>query len=313
MSRIAVFGSGGVGGFFGGRLAAHGSDVTFIARGAHLDAMRMKGLHLRSHYGDFALDHVQATSDPAEIGRVDYVLVCVKSWDTPTVGELIRPLLGPDTAVISLQNGVENEDQLSEVLGPQHVMGGLAYIIARIASPGVIEQIGPTAKAIVGERDGSRSTRGEAFAAEAKAAGLDLDLSTEIESEIWRKFMYICAFSGTCTLARSPLGPVLADPDTREVFVACMNEVKAVADAKGIALEPDIVQVQLSRADGFAPSVTPSMLTDLERGNRLELDWLNGAVVRMGQTLRIATPTNQFIYAALKLLRNGSEAGEPTT
>jgi 2-dehydropantoate 2-reductase len=305
MSRIAVIGAGGVGGYFGGRLARAGSDVTFIARGAHLDALQATGLRVSSHYGDFVLDRVHATNDPAQIGLVDYVLVCVKSWDTPAAAELARPLVGPNTAVISLQNGVENEDQLAAVLGPEQVMGGLAYIIARIAGPGVIEQIGPTAKAIVGERDGSRSQRGEAFAAEARAAGIDIDLSTEIDSEIWRKFLYICAFSGTCTVTRSALGPVLADPDTRALFVACMTEVKALADAKGIPIESDIVQAQLSRADGFAPNVTPSMLTDLERGNPLELDWLNGAVARMGDALGVATPANRFIYTALKLLRTG--------
>jgi len=305
LSRVAVLGAGGVGGFFGGRLARHGADVTFIARGAHLAALRATGLRVSSHYGDFVVDRVQATNDPAEVGRVDYVLVCVKSWDTPAAAQLARPMVGPETAVISLQNGVENEDQLAAVLGAEHVMGGLAYIIARIASPGSIEQIGPTAKAIVGERDGRRTPRGEAFAAEAQAAGIDLDLSTGIESEIWRKFLYICAFSGTCTVTRSSLGPVLEDPDTRALFVACMDEVKALADAKGIQLESDVVQTQLSRADGFSPSVTPSMLADLERGNRLELDWLNGTVARLGKELGVPTPANEFIYTALKLLRHG--------
>ncbi len=307
MSQIAVIGAGGVGGFFGGRLAQSGSDVIFIARGAHLDALRTTGLQVRSYHGDFSLEHVRATSDPREIGPVDYVLVCVKSWDTPAAAELARPLIGPETAVISLQNGVENEDQLAAVLGPEHVMGGLAYIIARIAAPGVIEQIGPIAKVIIGERDGRRTPRAEAFTEEARAAGIDLDLSSEIESDIWRKFLYICAFSGTCTLTRTPLGPVLRDPDTRALFVACMSEVKALADAKGIPLEHDLVQAQLARADGFPPDVTPSMLTDLQRGNRLELDWLNGAVARMGQALAVATPANQFIYTALKLWRLGPE------
>ncbi len=307
MSRIAVIGAGGVGGYFGGRLARSGSEVIFIARGSHLEALRTTGLRVTSHHGDFSLDHVRATSDTREVGPVDYVLVCVKSWDTPAAAELARPLIGPETAVISLQNGVENEDQLAALLGQQHVMGGLAYIIARIAGPGAIEQIGPTAKAIVGERNGHRTPRGVAFTDEARAAGLDVDLSTEIESEIWRKFLYICAFSGTCTVTRTPLGPVLRDPDTRALFVGSMNEVSALARAKGIPLEDEIVEAQLARADGFPPDVTPSMLTDLERGNRLELDWLNGAVVRMGEALGVATPANRFIYTALKLWRFGPE------
>jgi 2-dehydropantoate 2-reductase len=184
-------------------------------------------------------------------------------------------------------------------------MGGLAYVIARIASPGVIEQIGPTAKVIVGERDGTLTPRGYALTRDCAAAGIDFELSPEIESEIWRKFLYICAFSGTCTVTRSSLGPVLQDPDTRALFVACMEEVKAVADAKRIPMEPDIVSTQLGQADRFAPEVKPSMLTDLERGNRLELHWLNGAVERMGRELAVATPANRFIYTALKLLRSG--------
>jgi 2-dehydropantoate 2-reductase len=308
MARYAVIGAGGVGGYFGGRLARSGADVGFLARGAHLDAMRQHGLLVRSHYGDFHLERVQATSDPRELGAVDFILVCVKSWDTVTAAELVRPLLGPDTAVISLQNGVENEDQIAAVVGSGRTMGGLAYVIARIASAGVIEQIGPTAKVIFGERDGRLTPRGEAFARDCMAAGIDGKLSAEIESEIWRKFLYICAFSGTCTVARSSLGPVLKDPDTRALFVACMEEVKALADARGIRLESDIVPNQLALADGFSPEVKPSMLTDLERGNRLELDWLNGAVDRMGRELGVPTPANHSIYTALKLLRSGRNA-----
>jgi 2-dehydropantoate 2-reductase len=267
--------------------------------------MQRHGLQVQSHYGDFHVDPVRATGDPREIGPVDYVLVCVKSWDTESAARDARSMLGPDTAVISLQNGVENEDLLATAVGPERVMGGLAYVIARIASPGVIEQMGPTAKVIVGERDGTLTPRGSALTRDCAAAGIDFELSLEIESEIWRKFLYICAFSGTCTVTRSSLGPVLQDPDTRALFVACMEEVKAVADAKGIPVEPDIVSTQLGQADRFAQEVKPSMLTDLERGNRLELDWLNGAVERMGRELGVATPANRFVYAALKLLRGG--------
>jgi 2-dehydropantoate 2-reductase len=305
MARYAVIGAGGVGGYFGGRLAQSGADVRFLARGAHLDAMRKNGLQVRSYYGDFHLPRVWATSDPREIGAADYVLVCVKSWDTSPATDAALPMLGTGTAVISLQNGVENEDQIADVVGAERVMGGLAYVIARIAAPGVIEQIGPTAKVIVGELDGHISARGTAFARDCASAGIDIELSTEIQSEIWRKFLYICAFSGTCTVTRSSLGPVLQDPDTRALFVSCMEEVKALADAKAIWLESDIVSSQLGRADGFAAEVKPSMLTDLERGNRLELDWLNGAVDRMGRELGIVTPANRFVYTALKLLRMG--------
>jgi 2-dehydropantoate 2-reductase len=306
MARYVLIGAGGVGGYFGGLLARSGAEVHFVARGAHLDALRRYGLRIQSHAGPFHLPRVSATDDPRQIGPVDYVLLCVKSWDTAAAAEAARPLLGPHTAVVSPQNGVDNEAVIAEVLGGQHVMGGLAYVISRIASPGVIEQVGPTAKLIVGELDGSMSERGEKLLADGLTAGIDIELSPTIEAEIWRKFLYICAFSGTCTLTRSSLGPVLQDPDTRPLFVACMEEVKALADAKDIGLEDDLVTAQLARADGFPPEVKPSMLNDLERGNRLELDWLNGAVVRMGRELGVPTPANHAVYTALKLLRHGS-------
>jgi 2-dehydropantoate 2-reductase len=307
MTRYVLFGAGGVGGYFGGLLARSGADVHFVARGAHLDALRGAGLRVQSHHGDFSLPAINATDDPREIGRADYVLLCVKSWDTAAAAEAARPLLGPHTAVVSPQNGVENEAIIASVLGSQHVMGGLAYVISRIASPGVIEQVGPTAKLIVGELDGAISPRGEKLLADCLAAGIDVELSASIEVEIWRKFLYICAFSGTCTLTRSALGPVLQDPDTRALFVACMEEVKALADARGIDVGDDLVSAQLARADAFPPGVKPSMLNDLERGNRLELDWLNGAVVRKGRELGVPTPANQAIYTALKLLRHGAQ------
>lgn len=309
MARYAVIGAGGVGGYFGGRLAHAGADVSFLARGSHLAAMRTAGLRVRSYYGDFHVERVHATDDPAEIGCVDYVLICVKCWDTLEAARAAGAMVGPHTAVISLQNGVEKEETIAGVVGPEHVVGGLTYVISRIAAPGAIEQIGPTAKVVVGERDGQVTPRALDLARDFRAAGIDLDLSTEIVSDIWRKFLHICAFSGTCTVTRSALGPVLRDPDTRALFIACMEEVKAVADAKGIPLEPDIVQAQLARADGFAPEAKPSMLTDLERGNRLELDWLSGAVSRMGRELGIPTPANHFIYTALKFLRNGAAPG----
>lgn len=304
--KIAVMGAGGVGGYFGGRLSAHGENVTFIARGEHLRAIQAHGLRVQSHHGDFHLRPAVATDDPSQVGPVDIVMFCVKTWDTESAGRAARPLLGEQTAVISFQNGVENEEILAEILGPEHVMGGLAYVTSIIAAPGLVQQAGPVARLIFGEIDGQPSARARAFHRLCREADIDVGLSTDIRKDMWTKFLYICAFSGVSTLTRQPLGPVLNDPDTRELFVGCMREVEAAARARGIQLEPDVVTRQLALADAYGPDLKPSMLSDLERGNRLELEWLNGSVARMGRDLGIETPLNQFIWAALKHHARGS-------
>lgn len=293
-------GAGALGGYFGGRLALAGEDVVFLARGAHLRAIQQDGLEVRSHHGDFRVKPAQATEQPSDVGPVDVVLFCVKSWDTESAARALRPMLGANTAVISLQNGVDNEDRLAETLGPEHIMGGLAYVTATIAAPGVIEQSSATARLIFGERDGARTARAEAFYEACRGAGIDAELSVDVEKEIWTKFLYICAFAGLTTLVRGPLGAVLHDPDARELFVAGMREAEAVARARGVQLEPDIVEQQLARADGFGAGLKASMLHDLERGNRLEVEWLNGAVARLGRELGVATPVNRCIAVALR-------------
>ncbi len=303
--RIAVMGSGGVGGYFGGLLAAHGEDVTFVARGAHLLAIQDRGLEVNSTIGSFHVRDAQATDDPAKIGPVDVVMFSVKSWDTRSAAEAIRPLVAGETVVISLQNGVDNEDELAEVLGPKHVAGGVAYVTSIIASPGVIQQSGTIARLVFGELDGQRTPRMEAFYDACRAAGINAELSNDTLKAIWTKFLYICAWGGVGTLTRQPIGPVLGDPDTRELFRRVMEEAEAVARAKGVALDPDIVERHLALADSVAPGLKPSMLVDLERGNRLEVAWLNGAVARIGRQVGVETPVNTFIFAALKLLANG--------
>ncbi|HZT08851.1 MAG TPA: 2-dehydropantoate 2-reductase, partial [Chloroflexota bacterium] len=213
--------------------------------------------------------------------------------------------VGEGTAVISFQNGVENEDVLATVLGSTHVLGGLAYVTSTIASPGVIEQRGETARIVFGELDGRESPRAQGFLAACRGAGINAELSRDIAGAIWTKFLYICAFSGVCTLTRQPLGPVLADPDTRDLFVTCMNEVAAVARARGVRLADDVVSRQLALADSYGAALKPSMLVDLERGNRLEAEWLNGAVARLGRQAGVEAPVNRFIFTALKLLAEG--------
>jgi 2-dehydropantoate 2-reductase len=304
--KIAVMGTGGVGGYFGGRLAQRGEDVHFIARGEHLRAIQERGLTVRSTHGDFRIHPARATADPAEIGPVDAVMLCVKMWDTESAGHAIQPLVGENTAVISFQNGVENEDLLAGVLGREHVVGGAAYIFSAIAEPGLIEHVSPFARLVLGELDGRITPRAEEFCTAATAAGIDASVSTAIMKDLWSKFVFICALSGVCTVTRSACGPVVRTAETREMFVECMREVAAVAGARGVALDRDIVERQLARADALAPEHKPSMLYDLEHGHPLEVAWLNGAVARLGGEVGVPTPVNRFIAATLSF-----HAGSP--
>lgn len=305
--KIAVMGTGGVGGYFGGRLAAKKFDVSFIARGGHLAAIRRYGLRVESAKGNIHLKHVKATDKPKEIGPVDYVLFTVKLADTESAIEAIRPLIGKDTVVISLQNGVDAEPLLSEKLGLQHVMGGLAFIAAVITAPGVIKHTGTMARVVFGELDGTRTPRAETLLAAFRDAGVDAEISDNIEKAIWEKFIFLVALSGVTTVTRKPIGVLRADTDTRALLRAVMAEVAAVARAQGIGIDDAFVDNRLAFADTLPPEMTSSMHEDLERGNRLELDWLAGTVVRLGREFGIATPANAFIYAALKHRAGGEK------
>ncbi|MHB1217348.1 MAG: ketopantoate reductase family protein [Alphaproteobacteria bacterium] len=297
--KIAVMGTGGVGGYFGARLAASGEDVTFIARGAHLDAIRKHGLRIDSTATPCLIKPAKATSDPAEIGPVDVVLFAVKLWDTESAGAACKPLIGPDTAVISLQNGVDAEGVLSRVLGRQHVMGGVAGIFATISEPGVIKHVGAIQLMIFGALDGKRTARAEAFLAASKKAGIDAVLSENIDVELWKKFVYLTALSGMTCYTRSAIGRIRDNPEQFAMMRAALEEAIAVARAKGVALPPDVLEERLSVAKHLAPEMRSSMLHDLERGSRLELPWLSGAVVRMGEQLGISTPVHRRIRDAL--------------
>ncbi len=304
--RIVVMGSGGVGGYFGGRLAAAGEQVGFIARGAHLRAMREQGLQIRSqHHGDLLINPVQVSDDPAQAGPADLILFCVKSWDTEEAGRALRPLIGPQTAVVSLQNGVDNEEKLGSLLGTEHLLGGVTYVEAAIERPGVIEQSSAVAKLVFGEFDGERSERAQGLLAACKRAGIEAELSSEIESVLWSKYLFICAFSGLTALTRLPIGPVRSDPDTRQMLRGCMSEVEAVARGRGVSLPQGILADRLAFTDRLLPEMRSSLQRDLERGHRLELEALNGTVVRFGAELGLEVPINRFIYAALKLHAGG--------
>ncbi|MBX3667385.1 MAG: 2-dehydropantoate 2-reductase [Rhodocyclaceae bacterium] len=303
--RIAIMGSGGVGGYFGARLAAAGEDVRFIARGAHLAAMQASGLRVSSAVGDVHIAPVTVESDPACIGPVDLVLFCVKLWDTETAAAACKPLLDPATAVIPFQNGVTACGILKNVLGAQHVMGGVAYIAAVIGEPGRIAHTGTMARLRFGELDGSMSARALAFDAACKRAGIDGAATDEIEALIWRKFVFLTGLSGITCLARLPIGPLRADPDTRATLHAIMHETWQVARAEGVALTEAFLDEQMAFADSLPASMQASMLHDLEQGNRLEAPWLCGRVVELARRHGIAAPVNSTIYSALKLHNAG--------
>ena len=306
--RIAVIGAGGVGGGFGAAIAKAGGDVSFVARGAHLAAMREHGLRVEGDRGETLIRPVQATDDPASIGPVDIVLFCVKLWDIESAGEQIKPLIGPGTGVIPLQNGIDAGDRLIPILGSDHVMAGTVAISATIAKPGVIRQTGTFMSMAFGERDGRASPRAEAFLALCRNAGFNVMLSDKIAVPIWQKFILLTAMSGGTAIARLPIGKLRDDPDVFSLFESVMRETVAVGRAEGVPLPADVVEKQTATIRGLPPGGVASMAVDLSRGNRLELPWLAGKVVELGRKHGIPTPANAAIFAALKPYANGAPA-----
>jgi len=306
--RIAVIGAGGVGGAFGVALAKAGADVSFVARGAHLAAMRARGLSVLGPRGDVHLSPVQATDDPAGIGPVDVVLFCVKLWDVESAGAAIRALVGPDTAVIPLQNGIDASERLIPILGKEAVMGGVAQISATIAEPGVIRQTGIFMRLVFGELDGRPSSRGATFQALCQRAGFDAVNSTEILTALWEKFVLLATNSSVVALTRLPFGKLRDDPEVFALFEKAIVEVGAVGRARGVRLPADLEARLLQSTRTFPPEMMPSMAVDLLRGNRLELPWLAGKVVALGRELGVPTPTFAVMYAALKPYAKGAPA-----
>jgi 2-dehydropantoate 2-reductase len=298
--RIAIVGAGGVGAGFGAALAKAGADVTFIARGAHLAAMKSQGLKVLSPRGDIHLVPTQATDNPADVGQVDFVLFCVKQWDVESAGAHIKPMIGPDTAVIPLQNGVDAAERLLPILGNNAVMGGVAQISAAITGPALIQQVGTFMRMIFGELDGKRSARGEKLHALCLKAGFEATLSEAIQTDLWMKFILLATNASIIALARQPVGPLRDDPDIRPIFIAAAREVMAVGRANGVALPDNAIETVLGLTDHLPPHQKPSMALDLERGNRLELPWLSGKVVELGKKLGVPTPTHSLLYAMLK-------------
>jgi 2-dehydropantoate 2-reductase len=303
--RIGIMAAGTLGGYYGARLAAAGHDVVFFARGAQLKALQDSGLKLESALGDLHLPKVNASGDPASAGQMDVVLFAVKLWDTEKAAQDMKPIVGDNTRVISLQNGVDSVDILRSVLGQAHIIGGSAYMGGVVASPGVIRQTTTATHIVCGPPEGGRDEVVEAFAAIAGKAGIEVRISDNITRDLWQKFVFLVALSGSTASTRQNLGPVLADPDTRKLFVDLASEAVSVGRARGVAIAADLAERTLEFASGFPPGHRASTLNDLERGNRLEVDWLTGRVVSLGASTGIPTPVSAAVYAVLKPHRMG--------
>jgi 2-dehydropantoate 2-reductase len=305
--RIAFMGSGGLGGYFGARLCDGGADVHFIARGRHLEAMRSQGLRIEGPE-PFHIARVNVTDDPREIGVVDFVMLCVKLWDTEAALQQIRPMIGAGTTIISFQNGVLKDQYVRSAFDESRIMGGVGYIATTIDRPGVIRQTGPMQRLLFGEFDGSRSPRGQALLAACLAGGIKAELSENILREIWQKYVFLVGLSGTTTTMRKTIGPIRENPQTRAFLLDVMREVVAVGRAHGVDLPEDYAEVRLQLADDVRYDMTSSMHHDLERGNPLEVRWLAGGVVELGQSKGVPAPLNRAIADILALHAAGKLA-----
>ncbi|HLL28447.1 MAG TPA: 2-dehydropantoate 2-reductase [Xanthobacteraceae bacterium] len=299
--------TGALGGYFGGRLAEAGHEVFFIARGANLAAIRKNGLKVESPVGNIHIKAPKATDNPKEIGEVDLVLFAVKLWDVEKSGEASKPLIGKNTRLVSMLNGIDSVERLVPILGKDVVAAAPTVISAVISAPGVIVHKNPFASFRCGFLDGRDDARLSALVDEIKAAKIDAAFSKTIEKELWEKFIFIVGMSGATASMRSTVGPIRDDPDTFAVLQALMREVEAVGTAKGVPLK-GAAESRIALTKGLPPTIKASMLEDLERGNRLETDWLQGKVVELGRALSVPTPVNRDVYAVLKLHRMGKGA-----
>jgi len=305
--KIAIMGSGGIGGYYGARLQNGGADVTFIARGAQLKAMQENGIALE---GDrpLHLPTVKATDDPASIGPVDMVIFSVKLRDTEMAAKAIKPVIGPETGLMSLQNGVQKDDMLAPIVGREHLLGGAAYIGVSIARPGVIRKAGTMERLAFGEFDNTISRRAQVFLDLCKASDIKADIPADISLELWQKFVVIVTMSSITSAMRSTIGPIRANPQARGFALDLMREVVAVGRARGVALEPDFAEKRIAHVDGMSPDMRASMSLDLELGRPLELPWLAGAVVDMGAKAGVPTPCCRAVRDILAIYVDGKPA-----
>ncbi|MCW5681577.1 MAG: ketopantoate reductase family protein [Xanthobacteraceae bacterium] len=304
--RIAVMATGALGAYFGGRLAEAGHEVHFIARGAHGDAIARDGLKVESPLGNMLIKPANVTDDPKRVGAVDVVLFAVKLWDTEKAGELSKPFVNKDMRVLSMLNGIDSVDRLTPILGDV-VCGAPTQISAVISGPGVVSHKSTFAKFSCGFLDGRDDARLKSLVDEMRRAKIDAEFSTDIRRSLWQKFVFLVGISGATASTRSTMGPILADPDTRALLESLMRETEAVGIKSGVAIEGE-VDKRMAFASSIGPHIKASMLEDLERGNRLELDWLQGKVVELGKKLGVPAPANEYVYKVLKLLRNGKPA-----
>jgi 2-dehydropantoate 2-reductase len=308
--RVLVMGSGGIGGFFGAQLARDGQAVTFVARGAHLAAMRERGLVVESELAPVRLATVVATDDPASAGTVDIVMVCTKLWDVATAAQQFAPAVGAETLVIPFQNGMESHRILQGEFGATRVAGGTAHIPVTIKAPGVIAHTGKLAKLRVGMFDGSRDARLAAFVEAGRKAGIDIARVDNIARAMWEKFIFLAPFAGVTAVTRQPVGAWRHDPEVRATFTAAVQEAIAVANAEGAGLPSGHVDEVLKAVDALAPQARSSMMTDLLAGNRIEAPWLSGAVAQRAREHGLAAPVNATLYAALKPYIDGAPRGD---
>jgi len=297
--RIVVFGTGGVGGYFGGRLARAGEDVTFIARGEHLRAIRANGLKIDSTDGDFVIYPARVTDDVSEVGETDLVILGVKAWQVPDAARAIKPLVGSTTTVLPLQNGVEAVPQLVGELGQDNVIGGLCRIVSFVVEPGHIRHAGFTPSIIIGELDNQSTDRIRKIEEVFKHAGLEITVARDIQVALWTKFLFIASFSGVGAMANAPAGVVRRDPKWRTQILKAMEELYALAHARGINLPPDSIDKVMASVDALPEDATSSMQRDIAAGKPSELESQNGAVVRMARETGIEVPTHTLIYETL--------------
>jgi 2-dehydropantoate 2-reductase len=297
--RIAIFGAGGVGAYFGARLAEVGNEVSIVARGAALDAIRTHGLRVDSVFGDMLVRPKVASESAKDIGPVDAVLLGVKTWQVADVAPALKPLLGRDTFIVPLQNGVETPDQLAAALGPEHVVGGLCGGFCFIVAPGHVKHIGGITFIKFGELDGRTSERVDRLRAEFATAKVDVEVPDDIRVALWEKFMLVVPFGGVGSVSRAPIGVMLKTRETRGLIESGIREIAAVARAQGVKLAGDAVERTLALLDRTTPTGTSSLQRDIGAGKRSELDAWTGAVVRLGAKLGVPTPTHSLLYAAL--------------
>jgi 2-dehydropantoate 2-reductase len=297
--KILIMGTGGVGGYYGGLLAQQGNDVTFIARGAHLYAIRHEGLKVKSVHGDFHVVPASATDDPINVGPVDLILFCVKSYHTDEAAQAIRPAVGHHTVVISLQNGVDAAERIGKVIGMEHVVGGVTWLSSAVEEPGVIKQISQFRRVVFGELGGGRSPRVQTIFDVLNQTGITVEISEDIQKVLWTKLVFITAVSSIGSLTRLPMGDYRAISETRSLLTGIMQEVESVARAQGVNLDADVVEQWLDFIDNAAPGIKPSMQLDVEAGHRTELESMIGVVGRKGRELGIPTPISGFVYASL--------------